>query len=163
MLKSRIRRGSSTLKTKDVHYSNALLLCLVGGLLVMLAGVSGTIQLMEELLLSNGDVMDPTALMTVEIVTGMLVLLTGLGGLGGMGIVASGIILTTRRVQLGRILVALFTGMGVLGLAANLVQLVMVGTLAMDLMHQVGQSLGWIGAIFAIIARTVAVQKPIVE
>jgi hypothetical protein len=160
MLKSQIRRGSSTLKTKDVHNSNALLLCLVGGLLVMLAGVSGTIQLMEELLLSNGDVMDPTALMTVEIVTGMLVLLTGLGG---MGIVASGIILTTRRVQLGRILVALFTGMGVLGLAANLVQLVMVGTLAMDLMHQVGQSLGWIGAIFAIIARTVAVQKPIVE
>jgi len=160
MLKSRIRRGSSTLKTQDVHNSNALLLCLVGGLLVMLAGVSGTIQLMEELLLSNGDVMDPTALMTVEIVTGMLVLLTGLGG---MGIVASGIILTTRRVQLGRILVALFTGMGVLGLAANLVQLVMVGTLAMDLMHQVGQSLGWIGAIFAIIARTVAVQKPIVE
>ena len=160
MLKSRIRRGSFTLKTKDVHNSNALLLCLVGGLLVMLAGVSGTIQLMEELLLSNGDVMDPTALMTVEIVTGMLVLLTGLGGLG---IVASGIILTTRRVQLGRILVALFTGMGVLGLAANLVQLVMVGTLAMDLMHQVGQSLGWIGAIFAIIARTVAVQKPIVE
>ncbi|MEE9541339.1 MAG: hypothetical protein V3V85_07590 [Candidatus Thorarchaeota archaeon] len=148
------------MKTKDVHNSNALLLCLVGGLLVMLAGVSGTIQLMEELLLSNGDVMDPTALMTVEIVTGMLVLLTGLGG---MGIVASGIILTTRRVQLGRILVALFTGMGVLGLAANLVQLVMVGTLAMDLMHQVGQSLGWIGAIFAIIARTVAVQKPIVE
>ena len=160
MLKSRIRRGSSTLKTKDVHNSNALLLCLVGGLLVMLAGVSGTIQLMEEILLSNGDVMDPTALMTVEIVTGMLVLLTGLGG---MGIVASGIILTTRRVQLGRILVALFTGMGVLGLAANLVQLVMVGTLAMDLMHQVGQSLGWIGAMFAIIARTVAVQKPIVE
>lgn len=148
------------MKTKDVHNSNALLLCLVGGLLVMLAGVSGTIQLMEELLLSNGDVMDPTALMTVEIVTGMLVLLTGLGGIG---IVASGIILTTRRVQLGRILVALFTGMGVLGLAANLVQLVMVGTLAMDLMHQVGQSLGWIGAIFAIIARTVAVQKPIVE
>lgn len=126
----------------------------------MLAGVSGTIQLMEELLLSNGDAMDPTALMTVEIVTGMLVLLTGLGG---MGIVASGIILTTRRVQLGRILVALFTGMGVLGLTANLVQLVMVGTLAMDLMHQVGQSLGWIGAMFAIIARTVAVQKPIVE
>ena len=160
MLKSQIRRGSSTLKTKDVHNSNALLLCLVGGLLVMLAGVSGTIQLMEELLMSNGEVMDPTALMTVEIVTGMLVLLTGLGG---MGIVASGIILTTRRVQLGRILVALFTGMGVLGLAANLVQLVMVGTLAMDLMHQVGQSLGWIGAIFAIIARTVAVQKPIVE
>ncbi|MHA1484284.1 MAG: hypothetical protein ACTSPR_03080 [Candidatus Thorarchaeota archaeon] len=148
------------MKTKDVHNSNALLLCLVGGLLVMLAGVSGTIQLMEELLLSNGDAMDPTALMTVEIVTGMLVLLTGLGG---MGIVASGIILTTRRVQLGRILVALFTGMGVLGLAANLVQLVMVGTLAMDLMHQVGQSLGWIGAMFAIIARTVAVQKPIVE
>ena len=148
------------MKTKDVHNSNALLLCLVGGLLVMLAGVSGTIQLMEELLLSNGDAMDPTALMTVEIVTGMLVLLTGLGGIG---IVASGIILTTRRVQLGRILVALFTGMGVLGLTANLVQLVMVGTLAMDLIHQVGQSLGWIGAMFAIIARTVAVQKPIVE
>ena len=126
----------------------------------MLAGVSGSIQLIEELLLTNGDAMDPTSMMTVEIVTGMLVLLTGLGGLG---IVASGIILTTRRVHLGRILVALFTGMGVLGLAANLAQLVMVGTLAMDLMHQVGQSLGWIGAIFAIIARTVAVQKPIVE
>ena len=126
----------------------------------MLAGVSGTIQLMGELLLSNEDVMDPTAMMTVEIVTGMLVLLTALGG---MGIIASGIILTTRRVQLGRILVALFTGMGVLGLILNLAQLVMVGTLAMDLMHQVGQSLGWIGAILAIIARTVAVQKPIVE
>ncbi len=126
----------------------------------MLAGVSGTIQLMGELLLSNEDVLDPTAMMTVEIVTGMLVLLTVLGGLG---IIASGIILTTRRVYLGRILVALFTGMGVLGLVTNLAQLAMVGTLAMDLMHQVGQSLGWIGAIFAIIARTVAVQRPIVE
>ena len=148
------------MKTKDVHNSNALLLCLVGGLLMMLAGVSGSIQLIEELMLSNGDVMDPTVLMTVEIVTGMLVLLTGLGGIG---VVASGIILTTKRVQLGRILIALFTGMGVLGLAANLAQLVMLGTLTMDLMHQVGQSLGWIGAMFAIIARTVAVQKPIVE
>jgi len=148
------------LKTKDIHNSNAFLLCLVGGILMMLAGISGTIQLVGELLLSNEDVMDPTAMMTVEIVTGMLVLLTALGGLG---VVASGIVLTTRRVQLGRILVALFTGMGVLGLATNLAQLVMVGTLAMDLMHQVGQSLGWIGAIFAIIARTVAVQKPIVE
>jgi len=126
----------------------------------MLAGISGSIQLMGELFLNNEDVMDPTALMTVEIVTGMLVLLTALGGLG---VVASGIILTTRRVHLGRILVTLFTGMGVLGLAANLAQLVMVGTLAMDLMHQVGQSLGWIGAILAIIARTVAVQKAIVE
>jgi hypothetical protein len=145
---------------KDVHNSNAFLLCLVGGILMMLAGVSGTIQLMGELLLSNEDVMDPTAMMTVEIVTGMLVLLTGLGGLG---IIVSGLVLTTRRVQLGRILVALFTGMGVLGLVLNLAQLVMVGTLTMDLMHQVGQSLGWIGAIFAIIARTVAVQKPIVE
>ncbi|MCK4279175.1 MAG: hypothetical protein KAW94_01230 [Candidatus Thorarchaeota archaeon] len=145
---------------KDVHNSNAFLLCLVGGILMILAGVSGSLQLMGELLMSNEDVMDPTALMTVEIVTGMLVLLTALGGLG---VVASGIILTTRRVHLGRILVALFTGMGVLGLAANLAQLVMVGTLAMDLMHQVGQSLGWIGAMFAIIARTVAVQKPIVE
>ena len=126
----------------------------------MLAGISGSIQLMGELLLSNEDVMAPTAALTVEIVVGMLVLLTALGGLG---VIVSGIILTTRKVQLGRILVALFTGMGVLGLVANLVQLVMVGTLAMDLIHQVGQSLGWIGAIFAIIARTVAVQKPIVE
>ncbi len=127
---------------------------------MMLAGISGTIQLMGERLLTNGDAMDPTAMMTVEIVTGMLVLLTGLGGIG---IIVSGIILTTRRVYVGRILVALFTGMGVLGLVLNLAQLVMVGTLAMDLMHQVGQSLGWIGAIFAIIARTVAVQKPIVD
>ena len=126
----------------------------------MLAGISGTIQLMGERLLTNGDAMDPTAMMTVEIVTGMLVLLTGLGGIG---IIVGGIILTTRRVYVGRILVALFTGMGVLGLVLNLAQLVMVGTLAMDLMHQVGQSLGWIGAIFAIIARTVAVQKPIVD
>ncbi len=127
---------------------------------MMLAGISGTIQLMGERLLTNGDAMDPTAMMTVEIVTGMLVLLTGLGGIG---IIVGGIILTTRRVYVGRILVALFTGMGVLGLVLNLAQLVMVGTLAMDLMHQVGQSLGWIGAIFAIIARTVAVQKPIVD
>jgi len=159
MLKSRTRQESFTLK-KDVHNANAFLLCLVGGILMMLAGVSGTLQLMGELLLSNEDAMDLTAMMTVEIVTGMLVLLTALGGLG---VIVSGIILTTRRVQLGRILVALFTGMGVLGLATNLAQLVMVGTLAMDLMHQVGQSLGWIGAIFAIIARTVAVQKSIVE
>jgi hypothetical protein len=61
---------------KDVHNSNAFLLCLVGGILMILAGVSGSLQLMGELLMSNEDAMDPTALMTVEIVTGMLVLLT---------------------------------------------------------------------------------------
>jgi hypothetical protein len=45
----------------------------------------------------------------------------------------------------------------------SLVQLVMIGTLMMDLMIQVGQSLGWVGAIFSVTARTIAEQAPLVK
>ncbi|MHA2189220.1 MAG: hypothetical protein ACXAAP_03250 [Candidatus Thorarchaeota archaeon] len=52
-------------------------------------------------------------------------------------------------------------GMGVLSLIMTLVQLVLAGTLALGLTIQLAQSLGWIGAMMAVVARTITEQQPI--
>ncbi|MGY5875891.1 MAG: hypothetical protein RTU30_09105 [Candidatus Thorarchaeota archaeon] len=143
-----------------LHNRNPLILCLIGGSLLLIAGASGAIGVMGDLLTNLDSVLGEDGVMTVELVLGIL---SGLTILGGFGVILGGIIITTKRVEAGRILILLCTGMGVLGLTMSLAQLVMIGTLAMDLVIQLAQSLGWLGAIFSIIARVVAEQRPMVE
>lgn len=83
--------------------------------------------------------------------------------LGGLVVILGGTILTTERVRFGRIVILAGITVGVVGLLMTLVQMASTGLLVMSLMDQLEQSVGWIGAMLAIIARIIADQKPILD
>jgi hypothetical protein len=82
---------------------------------------------------------------------------------GGLVAILGGVILTTARVRLGRIVILLSITIGVIGLLMTLVQMASAGVFVMDMTQQLQQSIGWIGAMMAFIARTIADQKPMVD
>ena len=124
------------------------------------SGASGSLGYMGDMLEGVNALFDAEFLFTFEIIIGILATLTSLGGLA---IIMAGIVLTTRHVEIGRIIILVAIGMGVLSLIMTLVQLVLAGTLALGLTIQLAQSLGWIGAMMAVVARTIAEQRPIMS
>lgn len=136
-----------------------MLLSLGGGALMIIAGVTGTFGVLGELVEGMNVLLGPEFVVTFEITMGILATLTGFGGLG---VIVGGLILTTRRVEAGRIIIFVAMGTGVLSLFMCLIQHALVGSLSMDLSQQVSQSLGWIGAIMAVVARIIAEQRPVI-
>lgn len=144
----------------NVHNRNPLLLCLIGGILMILSGLSGAIgvigQLSEALPYFFG-------LTFFESFQNFMEGLAMWAGLGGFVVILGGLVLTTDKVRFGRIMILAGIVVGVVGLLMTLVQMASTGTFVMDLIEQLNQSLGWVGAILAFIARIVAEQKPMVD
>ncbi|MHA1965865.1 MAG: hypothetical protein ACW97G_14900 [Candidatus Thorarchaeota archaeon] len=143
-----------------LHNRNPLLLCLGGGALLIISGASGAIGLINELAEGLAQIFGLTFVLTFENIMAGLAILTIFGGLVA---ILGGVILTTARVRLGRIVILLSITIGVIGLLMTLVQMASAGVFVMDMTQQLQQSVGWIGAIMAFIARTIAEQKPMVD
>lgn len=127
---------------------------------MIVSGASGAIGTLNEVGVHLSELFGSGFVLTFDIIMGIL---GGLTFLGGFGVILGGLILTSRRFALGRAMVILCIGMGVAGLVMSLIQLLMAGTLVMDLTSQLAQSLGWIGAIFSLTAHTIAEQPSMVS
>ena len=127
---------------------------------MIISGASGAIAVLDVLAESLTVLFGLSAVLPFEAVMGYLAVMTSIAGLVA---IIGGLILTTDRVWVGRIILLGAIAAGVLGLLISMVQLVMVGTLNMGITLQLQQSLGWIGAIIAIVARIIADQKPLIS
>ncbi|MBS3794483.1 MAG: hypothetical protein KGY80_06285 [Candidatus Thorarchaeota archaeon] len=143
-----------------LHNQTPLVLCVIGGALILLSGSSGTIGFIGGLAGGWDEVLGPNGTLTLEIMAGLLAIFTVVGGLG---IIATGFVLTTKHVRKARTGIAFFIAMTISGLVVTLANLTLSGRFAMGLMFQFMQSLGWLGAILAVVARTIAEQKPILD
>ena len=143
----------------NIHNKNSLLLAFSGGVLFIVSGASGAIavlDVLEEALIAMGGL---SLILTFDAVMGYLSIMTVLAG---VAIIIGGLILTTDRVWVGRVILLGAIAAGVVGLMITMVQLVMAGTIHMGITLQLQQSLGWVGAIVSIVARIIADQKPLV-
>ncbi|MGY5872668.1 MAG: hypothetical protein RTV72_10515 [Candidatus Thorarchaeota archaeon] len=147
------------LKLMNIHNKNALILSILGGVLMIISGASGAIAVLDELADALTAAFGFSMVFTFEAVMGYLAVITSIAGVVA---IIGGIILTTDRVWVGRIILLGAIAASVIGLLMSLVQLVMVGTINMEMTLQLQQSLGWVGAIVAIVARIIADQKPLV-
>ncbi|MHA2321550.1 MAG: hypothetical protein ACXACG_07850 [Candidatus Thorarchaeota archaeon] len=127
---------------------------------MIISGASGAIGLINELAEGLAQIFGLTFVLTFENIMAGLAVLTIFGGLVA---ILGGVILTTARVRLGRIVILLSITIGVIGLLMTLVQMASAGVFVMDMTQQLQQSIGWIGAMMAFIARTIADQKPMVD
>ena len=146
-----------TLKT--IHNRASLMLCLVGGTLMIASGASGSLGYLSSLDIPLETIFGPTFTITFGTITGILAILTGFGGLG---VILGGIVVTTSKVETGRIIIMTSMALGTISLIMSLFQLALSGNLAVNMTIQIAQSLGWIGAIFAIEARIISEQRSIV-
>ncbi|MBN2230949.1 MAG: hypothetical protein JW779_15295 [Candidatus Thorarchaeota archaeon] len=143
-----------------IHNQNAFLLCAVGGALLVISGASGVIGLIDELAESLYAVLEFHLVLTLENIMAGLATLTIIAGLVT---ILGGFILTTSRVRTGRYIVNAAITLGIIGLLMILVQTAVAGNIVMDMTMQLQQSLGWIGAILAFVARIIAEQKPLMD
>lgn len=144
----------------SIHNRTPLLLSIIGGILLIISGTSGAIQVLPQIEEGLRALFGLQLLITFETVMGALALLTALSGVAA---IVGGVILTTSHVRMARVIIMLAIAAGVIGLLMGLVQMVWVGDLVMDMMIQLQQSIGWVGAMFAVVARIIAEQKPMVD
>ncbi len=143
-----------------LHNRNPMLLCFAGGTLMILSGISGAIGVIGEL---SQIIPYIFGLEFFETFENFMAGLAAWAALGGIVAIFGGLILTTEKVWFGRILILAGIVIGVVGLLMTLVQMATAGVFVMDMIHQLQQSLGWIGAMMAFIARIIAEQKPMVD
>ncbi|NHI84310.1 MAG: hypothetical protein EAX81_08430 [Candidatus Thorarchaeota archaeon] len=98
---------------------------------------------------------------TADVMVLVLGILMYIAGLGGVGVIIGGALLTTNRVGTGKFVIGISAGLGLIGLIIYLAELYMAGgiTLVLDMISLLSQSVGWIGAILSIVARQMA-SKP---
>lgn len=143
-----------------IHNKNSLLLSLGGGTLMIVAGLSGAIGVIGELTDSLQYFFGLEFFNTFE---SFMEGLAMWAGLGGFVVILGGIILTSDKVRLGRMVILAGVAVGVVGLLMTLVQAATTGTFVMGMIDQMQQSVGWVGAILAYIGRFIAEQKPILD
>ena len=127
---------------------------------MIISGISGAIGVIGEL----SDILRYVfGLEFLETFQNFMAGLAAWAAIGGAVVIFGGLIVTTSKVRFGRILIGAGIIVGIVGLLMTLVQMASTGVFVMALMDQLQQSLGWIGAIMAFIARIIAEQKPLVD
>ncbi|MBS3795515.1 MAG: hypothetical protein KGY80_11490 [Candidatus Thorarchaeota archaeon] len=133
----------------------SFLLCLLGGLLLIITSATGSIGYfaMLEQLHTVPELQDIMWLVDI-----LLNILTYVAGLGGIGVIIGGYLLTTERVGTGKFIVGLAAGTSLIGLLIDLGKMLyFVGLeIVIDFLLIIAQSIGWIGIILSIIGRQTA-------
>jgi hypothetical protein len=133
----------------------AFLLALGGGILLLVAGVSGGVGIYA-LAFNEISIQFPQLTNVLGI---LLAALTVIASFGGVAVIVGGILVLGGRVTSGKLFIGLGAGVGIfsiiIGLATGLAQ--GWGLVASALaVFATGQTLGWVGIFLSIFARIVA-------
>ncbi len=127
---------------------NAGLIAIIGGVLMLLAGVTGAAAWK-----ALGDLaIEVTGMDSLGIVFQVLVLI---GALGGLVVILGGLMVRRESVPVGKILITIGAGLGIIGLIIFLVVTLMGDDPAGNFLAGIG--LGFIGLVLTIVARQKAV------
>ncbi|MHA2425306.1 MAG: hypothetical protein ACXAEF_10990 [Candidatus Thorarchaeota archaeon] len=134
------------------------LLCLAGGIILWMKELVGSIGVFEYLEILYGI---PELADFVPIIQMLLYILGIIAAAGGLSVIVGGYLMTTARFGMGKFIVGIGAGMGLIGLIIDLAKLFYVSGAAavFNLLVLLSQSMGWIAIIVTIVARQIA-KKP---
>jgi hypothetical protein len=137
----------------------SFILCIIGGLLLIIQGATGGIGLFA--LIADIPTLFPELAAITWLINLVLYVLVFLAGLGGVSVILGGVLLAGGRLSTGKLLIMLGAGMGLIGLLISLGQILYTFGLAalMSFLILSAQSAGWVGVILSIIARMTAGKK----
>ncbi|HDI01200.1 MAG TPA: hypothetical protein ENF78_02080 [Candidatus Bathyarchaeota archaeon] len=133
-------------------------LAVAGGFVLILSGVSGSLGLYGFLLSLLASMLPPPYDFAAYLA---LMALSILASLGGATVIAGGYLMYTGHLGLGRTLVSIGSGAGVIGFAALLISEALrgLGALVAFLTTMISSS-GWIGILMCLVAIVLARRKP---
>jgi hypothetical protein len=149
---------SSKEEKKETHKGRqrtAFILALIGGILLLIAGVSGGIGIYA---IAFHDI--STAIPSLTNVLGILLAaLTLIASLGGVAVIAGGIMILGGRITSGKLFIGLGAGVGIFGILIGLATGLAQGwglVASAVAVFATGQTLGWVGIFLSIFARFTA-------
>lgn len=124
---------------------SAMILALLAGILLLISGISGlaTWETIKNFVTEN--IIDNTI---VQFVFAILIFIASLGGLS---VIAGGILIGKNKIRTGKFLILLGAGMGLVGLIFTVAVAYVEGSLTLGSFF----SIGTIGLVLSIIARTI--------
>lgn len=125
------------------QHSKAMVIAFLAGVLLLIAGVSGvaTWETIKEFITTH--IMDNGVIQIVFVV------LIFIASLGGIAVIAGGLLLGKNKIGTGKLFIALGAGLGLIGLIVSIVVAFMEKNLAISSFF----SIGAIGLILSIVAR----------
>ena len=134
---------------------NSFIFALIGGIVLFIEGVTGSIGFFAYLPL----VLAIPELAPLEpVIYYIIVILAFVAATGGIGAIVGGFLLTTPRIGTGKFIIGIAVGMSLIGLVIKLIQLIWLSgaTAALDFLVIAAQTMGWIGIFLTIFARRTA-------
>lgn len=135
----------------------ALLLGIISGVLLIISGGTGGVglwALLPWLVAVLGLPVEVAAVVNL-----VLTILLYVAGLGGVSVIIGSLLFSWGRVRLGRLIVGLGAGIGVISLALSLAQMYLAGILNVTFLLALSQTPGWAGAVLSIVARFLAKEE----
>ncbi|TFG33701.1 hypothetical protein EU527_06985 [Candidatus Thorarchaeota archaeon] len=133
------------------------ILCIIGGALMLYAGVVGSVGIWEHIL-AYATTIAPGA---ADIVAWILVILANIASLGGIAVLVGGYLLTTDRVGTGKFIIGIAAGLGIFGFIMLIYNMYMsLGVVAFtELLNILATTASILGPVLTIVARMMA-KKP---
>lgn len=132
----------------------AAILAYIGGILLIVAGTTGSLGIIGtviEYIIENVDGA------TAEFLSIVLQILNFVADLGGISVIVGGTFIFYERKRIGKIIVRLGAGMGIIGFGLILASAFLHGwAYVVNFLLTVTQSIGWIGLIFALASTIIA-------
>ena len=129
----------------------AIVLTLIGGFLLFQVSWVGSIGFIEDVAAYSTTYFPASA----EVVTLVLTVLLYIASLGGVAVIIGGIFFAMNRIRLGRFVIGLGAGVGLIGLIIMLVEGYLAGGVEAltEILTLISQSIAWIGIILSIVGR----------
>jgi hypothetical protein len=133
----------------------AFVLALVGGILMILAGLTGSIGILGTAFTELQAQFPQYA----DLIGWVLLILTFVSSLGGIAVIIGGFLVLGGRLTTGKLIIGLGAGIGLIGVLIGLISGLAQGYglyTSFIAVFAVGQTLGWVGVILSIFARIFA-------
>ena len=132
--------------------SLSVALALIGGFLLFQVSWVGSIGFIADIAVYAQTYFPAAA----EAITLVLTILLYIAALGGIAVIIGGILIAMDRIGLGKFVIGLGAGVGLVGLIIMLVEAYLAGGVAAltDILTMISQSIAWIGVIMSIVARS---------
>ena len=130
----------------------AFVIATIAGILLLLTGIQGPIGLYQTIkdLLPN-LIQNQQILQIADVIAAIFI---GIALAGGLAVIAGGILVLANHVTIGKFVIAIGTGAGIIWLILLLITL--VSTQQVNTIIERYSLFGWIGLILSFIARAVA-------
>jgi len=124
-------------------------LCILGGILMILSSIIGSVSFFALVFGIASDLLGSEA---AYILSTVLIIFAFIAGLGGIAVILGVILVVRDKIGLGKFIIGLGAGMGLIGFIIFIITSIMAGPLAI-VYALINGSYGLLGVIFTIFAR----------